>query len=997
MKNLKRLMSVVLSVVMVMSLLVVSTSAATFTDVDETNAAYEAVEVLAALEILSGKEAGVFDPEANIKRSEFAAVVCRAMNQASAAVGGSNFVDVSADHWANGYIGWAASQGIVNGRGNGTFDPDADVSYNEAITMIVRAMGYEWYAENMLGGYPVGYARIASSYGIDKGVSTANANAAASRADVAMLLYNAFDAPLMDVKYISLEPEYAIYDGSKSVDGEKRTLLSEYSDIYKVKATVDTTYRNDASLVASNGDKQIKMTVESLYGFDAEDVQDALNSSKFYVDGKATVIANDDAWAAYQGYTVNAYITVNDRDKATVVAMVPDSRSVEELVIDGASELVVTADVADSSDSKVTFEYYEDADATRTTSLRIDKEAAVYVNNIFVGNLNDADNAAETEFEALASGYYSSVKLLGSDDEYNKIYLVDYEYGIVEEVDAELEIIETTGASYYLSADDTSEEFVYSIYKDGVEIELADLAKGDLLNVVVGDLAGNVEDATFVEIYVTNNVIESSVKAVTGSSTKAYTIDGEKYYLANGAQIASLSAGDTGSFYITIDGYIYDADFTSTYSDNYALILDAAKIDNGFGSTWQIKLLDKNNAVRILDVKDTLYVTDASAKRGIKDAEQDAYLEALKAKIQVAAADANTALGTLKTNLKDRLVTFKESNGAISELVFAKSSGSDRDFVYGTLDGTYSPKTALLDGYEVLDSTYLFSVPAVAGNVKGVSTNTTNDTPAVTYEEYYLDIDVMQVYAVSSLDDKTTYTGYVFDVTEEGALGAAILNNDFGFAGDDNALAVVRSISDGLNAAGEAAKLVTFWQNGEEKTLAIADTAFVGTNIFAGTITAGDVFQYTTNSADEINGTILVYDFSAKLLKADPTNTDDITYAVGVVSNINAKRLTLENAAGTENLAWDELGTNVMFNTAVSVDKSSAFKAYSSTSYIKAYGTKTVESNDIFASDVYVVVARANDNAIVDVVTFKYTKDAANDASTNVADFADDFTIEVIA
>lgn len=985
MKNLKRLMSVVLSVVMVMSLLVVSTSAATFTDVDETNAAYEAVEVLAALEILSGKEAGVFDPEANIKRSEFAAVVCRAMNQASAAVGGSNFVDVSADHWANGYIGWAASQGIVNGRGNGTFDPDADVSYNEAITMIVRAMGYEWYAENMLGGYPVGYARIASSYGIDKGVSTANANAAASRADVAMLLYNAFDAPLMDVKYISLEPEYAIYDGSKSVDGEKRTLLSEYSDIYKVKATVDTTYRNDASLVASNGDKQIKMTVESLYGFDAEDVQDALNSTKFKVGGAVTVIANDDAWAAYQGYTVNAYITVNDRDKATVVAMVPDSRSVDELVIDGASELVVTAEVAD----KVTFEYYENADATKTTSLRIDKDAVVYVNNIEVGKLSASD-AAEDAFEGLASGYYSSVKLLGSDDEYNKIYLIDYEYGIVEEVDAELEIIETTGTSYYLSADDTSDEFVYSIYKDGVEIELADLAKGDLLNVVVGDLEGDVEDATFVEIYVTNNVIESSVKAVTGSSTKAYTIDGEKYYLATGAQIASLSAGDTGSFYITIDGYIYDADFTSTYSDNYALILDVAEKDTGFGSTWQVKLLDKNNAVKIMDVKSTLYVTDASAKRGIKDDVLDTYLTNLKNNnILITADNATAALTTLKDNLKNRMVTFKESNGVITELVFAKDSGSERDFVCESLGGKYVPKTGLLDGKEVLDNTYLFSVPAVAGNVK------------VSDGKYYLDTDVMQVYAVSSLDDETNYTGYAFDVSAEGVLGAAILNNDFGFAGEANALAVVRSISEGLNAAGEAATLVTFWQNGEEKSLAIADTAFVGTNIFVDgvddddeiDITVGDVFQYTTNSANEINGTVLIYDYSAKEIVEESVE-GGIGYTVGVVKNINAKRLTLVNAAGTENLAWDELGTNVMFNTAVSPDKSSAFKAYPSTTYIKAYGTKTVDDNEIFASDVYVVAARVDDGAIVDVVTFKYSKDDAN-ASTNVADFADDFTVPV--
>ena len=69
MKNLKKLMSVVLTVAMLLSLVATSVGAATFTDVAENDAAYTAVEVLAALDILEGKEEGNFDPEADLKRS----------------------------------------------------------------------------------------------------------------------------------------------------------------------------------------------------------------------------------------------------------------------------------------------------------------------------------------------------------------------------------------------------------------------------------------------------------------------------------------------------------------------------------------------------------------------------------------------------------------------------------------------------------------------------------------------------------------------------------------------------------------------------------------------------------------------------------------------------------------------------------------------------------------------------------------------------------------
>jgi len=998
MKNLKRLMSVVLSVVMLLSF-VVTTSAATFTDVAESDNAYEAVEILAALGILEGKEAGVFDPDANIKRSEFTAVICRAMNQSP--VGVATFTDVAVDHWAYDYIAWAASQGIVNGRGDGTFDPDANVTYNEAIKMIVCAMGYEYYVENYLNGYPTGYARVAGSYKIDADVNNSNGNAAATRADVASLVYNAFDAPLMDYNYaIGSDMEYVIYNGSKNVDNEKRTLLSYYSDIYKFKATVDNTFKNNPALTDAKGNKMMNLTIQSTYGFDKEWLVDALGKNEtVWVSGGAlnNVIANNEAWANYQGYVVDAYITLNDSDKLEIVAMVPAATG-EELVIDNAREMINVSNVADDATNAVTFEFEDENGKERTPS--VSNTATIYVNNIAVGPIAAA---GETYFEALATGAYPSVTLLDTDDDgtYDKIYMINYVYGIVEEVDADYEVIETTANDVFeLSEDDTRDGFIYTIYKDGAEIGIEDLVPGDMLNIVIGDLGGDISVATFADIYVTNNTIESSVASVGGTGSLGdpykYAIDDETYYTAATALCGVLDPGDTGVFYITIDGYIYDVDFTSTHSDNYGFILEMGKTTTAFGETWQIKLLDKTNAVKVLPVKDTMWVTDTVStvydRRQYKESDGTlaTKMAAIAATLEEVVADgASRTAGLLEGNFGSRLVTFKETNGEITELVFATAYAPStvRDFnvagAYNTAQ-YYNEKTGRLGNMEMLDSSVLFFAP-VAGIVKVDTFAADGVTPM---DKWVLDADKVQVYNQSSLKDATSYNGLLYNVDANRAFGAALITSGMTFAGDANALAVITSKSTGLDAAGNTTTVLTLMQSGETKTIAVSDqydSAFDVT-----TATAGDVIQYTVNAADEINKIEGVYDFSAKqLMKTGVLN--DIEFKMGVVTENTGKVVALDQN-GTANdavLAWDldDACTNVLYNTD-RAGKANAFADKNGTAYIRAY---KVDGSNVFTTDAYVAVVRMVDGVVVDVVAYQYAEE------TLIGSAATDTDLEFVA
>jgi hypothetical protein len=113
-------------------------------------------------------------------------------------VNDSGFTDVEKFEGSSeatlGAISFASQKGIVNGIGDGLFDPTADVTYQDAIVMIVRALGYNYKSS----GYPWSYINKARELGVLEGISGIGYTQAAPRGVVAVLLYNAFFAQTED-------------------------------------------------------------------------------------------------------------------------------------------------------------------------------------------------------------------------------------------------------------------------------------------------------------------------------------------------------------------------------------------------------------------------------------------------------------------------------------------------------------------------------------------------------------------------------------------------------------------------------------------------------------------------------------------------------------------------------------------------------------------------------------------------------------------------------
>ena len=100
-----------------------------------------AIEALTAREIINGMGDGTFAPEKTMTRAEYAAIVVRALGLAPDAAGAAAFTDVPARSWFASFVGTACKYGIVNGRGNGVFDPQGTITRQEAAVMTVRAAG----------------------------------------------------------------------------------------------------------------------------------------------------------------------------------------------------------------------------------------------------------------------------------------------------------------------------------------------------------------------------------------------------------------------------------------------------------------------------------------------------------------------------------------------------------------------------------------------------------------------------------------------------------------------------------------------------------------------------------------------------------------------------------------------------------------------------------------------------------------------------------------
>lgn len=200
MSTLKKILALSLALAMILS---VSVFAGYTTDSYKDAAAIdkdaaEAVELMYALDIMTGDEKGNFNPNATITRAEVAKMIYVILNKgkddkAATYAAAQLFTDVPSTAWYAGYINYLAAVGLVNGS-EGKFYPTNPVKTAEAAKMLLTAIGYNSedrqyvganWAKNVLSDASiVGLLSSTYKYGAD-------INGAAPRQWVAVMFANA--------------------------------------------------------------------------------------------------------------------------------------------------------------------------------------------------------------------------------------------------------------------------------------------------------------------------------------------------------------------------------------------------------------------------------------------------------------------------------------------------------------------------------------------------------------------------------------------------------------------------------------------------------------------------------------------------------------------------------------------------------------------------------------------------------------------------------------
>ncbi|WP_079913839.1 S-layer homology domain-containing protein [Paenibacillus sp. 32352] len=99
------------------------------------------VELLANKLVVDGVTDTAFQPDRNITRAEFAALVVRSLGL-STVTASNYFTDVKSDAWYASTVATAAKAGIIDGYEDKTFRPDAQITREELAAMVIRAMNY---------------------------------------------------------------------------------------------------------------------------------------------------------------------------------------------------------------------------------------------------------------------------------------------------------------------------------------------------------------------------------------------------------------------------------------------------------------------------------------------------------------------------------------------------------------------------------------------------------------------------------------------------------------------------------------------------------------------------------------------------------------------------------------------------------------------------------------------------------------------------------------
>lgn len=983
MTNLKKTLAVVLAFAMILSMGAVSTFAA-YSDVEAGTVVSEAVGILSNLEILTGFEDGTFRPSETVTRAQMAAIICRLLgyeDQAKSSMGSTVFNDVAADHWASGYVNVAQAQQIINGYGDGNYGPEDLVTYEQAVKMIVSALGYD-LAANAKGGYPTGYLAIASAEGITK-KANGKVGDAAARGTIAVLAYNALEVPLFEQDTWTTTGERDEY----GYDDEN--ILTKYLDIEKWEGVVSTTPASGVAGGTYDSTATPKVALSNAYkwGFDGYDFERPAAASTFTATKADKVDVNP-----YLGKNVILYVGEDNLTGEDTVYAISENREKNSSLKISVTQLVESGEKYWNSDAYTIG--YKEVGSSKVKDITLQGGATGSTKATVYKNFDDVDttgmsfNTSDIKGVAGAAGVVEFISNDG-DDEYEVVLVTAYDR------EAVIETVEERNGEYTFDnyrgklpkVDTEDEDQLVIVYKDGAIADVTALAANDTVSYV--------QVATGFDIFYVSSATVTGVVDSYDTDNKVVSISGTEYEVSPklGKTVDKLS-GEEGIFFLNVDGQIAWNETNPTATGKYALVTAIYEESSGVDTGWFVQAVLADGSVVEYKISDTAKVVDDDkndvatrvASNGVVSnalttvsgpaVDTDEEFAAYFANQMVAPVGKNTWKAQAGVaNVDELVVKLTVSNDKVTRATLLPAAGVNAS-------GKYDVDAKSVGNFDLDDNTVVFAVKQTSGEI---------------------DVDDIKVGSIADfMVDGDTITGVAYDEDDSSATYGAYVGFNIDKPIDAEASVFVVTSKKTTTIDDNDAYVLTGIRAGEEMTITVYnEDGYSGQ--YPDALVAGDVILISEPDADGIVSDIeqlVDFDKNAPVVKdvAQTTAADDendIYSGYGIVTKAQDNKFFISDDITND---YDN-AQKVAASAGISYKEYGNYTLVDYTENFKNPEVTVEDGSDYFIDPAYTTYAyvRYVDGKLADVVAYRMAEPTGLDVIAALDDAEDlELTVDTL-
>ncbi len=515
----KKFIAYILTVSVLLSMLVVNVSAADEGISAERVTKFEnAVTLLTKIGAISAEDAYEF--EAGISKGKFVDIMSKIVPVSEGSLVPA-FGDVPATHEYFKVIQGFADAGYIDGHA-GFFEPDRDITYNEALYIALNTMGYKDFMA-LVGAYPTGGWHIADRLNLKM------KNKGAVAGDIFYMLYQALTTDMLTIT--GMKKDAFVFSNENS-----ETLLEKYLEIEATEGVLQ-----------SNGE------ISLIGGKDPQDGIIIVDGVSYKTEEPCDILA---------GYLVDVFYGMDTNDLVCVIAS--DKNEVVE---------INSADIEYYKDRKYTYT----VDGSRKT-LKLQDTTDIVVNNVLADKIDVAVMEPENgKVIAIDNGKGSG---------YDVLYVKAYTSFLVKSVENDEIVVTIKAEDKYGIPNVIAnlENNVPSVYDaEGNRMEIEDIAIGTIVSVMGNVVDGKIVAE---EIVNSKNIVTGTLTTIYQGDPAYLVIDDEKYIVSESIRdefLKTLVPQMDMTFFVDFMGNIVALDDAVSGSMAYGYIIDAKKGTNDDG------------------------------------------------------------------------------------------------------------------------------------------------------------------------------------------------------------------------------------------------------------------------------------------------------------------------------------------------------------------------------------------------------------------------------